>query len=265
MSNFTRVRKGLLRRVRRQFKPAFERAVSDTAVPMSLDMRRDSRTLMIAFGGRPGGLGMPPFEFFRITGSIRTKRMFVRDLRQAWYHEGVEGAGETITEMAESFAHVIGQHEFDRLVVTGISAGGYAALLFGTLLGADVVVAFSPQTVIDPDAMAAMDDHRYDDPLVGLAAAGRLDERWTDLREALPPARSADTLYELHFDPSSRPDRLHAERLAELPGVRLHRHEGAGHNIPKVLREEGKLESVLLDALEVPRVSTHDARSSAGY
>jgi hypothetical protein len=244
-----------VRRVRRRFKPAFERGVSDTANPMSLDMRPDSRTLMIAFGGRPGGLGMPPFEFFKITGRIQTKRMFVRDLRQAWYHEGVAGAGETITEMAESFAHVIGQHEFDRLVVTGISAGGYAALLFGTLLGADVVIAFSPQTVIDPDVMAQMDDHRYDDPLVDLAARSRLDERWTDLREALPSVRSADTIYELHFDPSSRPDRLHAERLAELAGVRLYRHEGAGHNIPRVLRESGELERVLLAALGAPQPS----------
>jgi hypothetical protein len=265
MSNVTRVRKGLVRRVRRMFKPAFERAVSDTAVPMSLDMRPDSRTLMIAFGGRPGGLGMPPFEFFKITGRIRTKRMFVRDLRQAWYHEGVPGAGETITEMAESFAHTIGAHEFDRLVVTGISAGGYAALLFGTMLRADVVVAFSPQTVIDPEVMAAMDDHRYDDPLVELAARGRLDERWTDLREALPRVRSAGTLYELHFDPSSRPDRLHAERLAELGGVRLHRHDGAGHNIPGVLREQGQLESVLLEALEVPEEGTQAQKSVSGY
>jgi hypothetical protein len=265
MSSVTRVRRGLERRVRRLFKPAFERAVSDTAVPISLDMRRDSRTLMIAFGGRPGGLGMPPFEFFKITGPIQTKRMFVRDLKQAWYHEGVPGAGDTIPEMAESFGHMIGQHEFDRLVVTGISAGGYAALLFGTLLGADVVVAFSPQTVVDPEIMADMDDHRYDDPLVGLAARGRLDERWTDLRAALPPVRSSGTLYELHFDPSSRPDRLHAERLADLPGVRLHRHDGAGHNIPKVLREAGELESVLLAALDTPQESVRSHGLRSGY
>ena len=74
----------------------FRRGVEDPNRPLSLDMGADSGTLLIAFGGMQGQLGMPPFEFFKATGAIPVKKLFVRDLRQAWYHRGIPGHGESI-------------------------------------------------------------------------------------------------------------------------------------------------------------------------
>ena len=209
----------------------------------------DSRTLLLAFGGIMGRIGIPPFEFFSLTGRMPVKRLFVRDLRQAWYHLGIPHHGSTIPGVAESLNRLIEPHEVDRLVVAGTSAGGYAALVFGTLLGADTVLCFSPQTTIDPDILAGMDDHRWDDRLGALAATGALDARWTDLRDAMPRARCAETSYNLYFDHSLRGDRLHAERLADLEGVRMFRFGRGGHNIVRALREIGALERVLRSAL----------------
>ena len=239
----------LLKRLRGRLRPAFERTVADPTAPVGIDLHSDAPTLLVAFGGIQGGIGMPPFEFFRITSTIRTKRLFLRDLRQAWYHEGLPGYASTFTELAAALSHMAGQHRFDRLVATGVSAGGYAALAFGTLLGADRVLAFSPQTVITLDAMWTMGDHRFDKQLVGLAARKTLDPQWADLRAALPSARCVDTLYELHFDPESQLDRAHAERLAGLEGVHLVTHPGIGHNIPRALRASGELRPLLTSAL----------------
>jgi hypothetical protein len=50
------------------------------AEPLKANMRRRSGTLLIAFGGMRGELGMPPFEFFGVTREMRTKLLFVRDL-----------------------------------------------------------------------------------------------------------------------------------------------------------------------------------------
>lgn len=221
--------------------------------PLKLEMIGDSRTLLIAFGGMRGGFGMPLFEFSTLTENMPAKRLFVRDLRQAWYHQGVPQHGGTLLEFAESLRQLIAGYDVDRLVATGNSAGGYAALVYGTLLGADTVLAFAPQTVIELEVLAEMNDHGWDDRLEPLGAAGVLDRRWTDLRRALPTARRADTRHEIYFGNSHREDRLHAERLDGLDGVHLFPVEAARHNVAREMRDSGALERALRRALEAPQ------------
>jgi pimeloyl-ACP methyl ester carboxylesterase len=237
------------RPVIRRMRSPFRRSLEDPSAPLSLDMRRRSSTLLVAFGGMRGHVGMLPFEFFKATGSLPVKRLFVRDLRQAWYHRGIPGHGSTVEEVAESLRGLIADRGVERLVVAGNSAGGYAALLFGTLLGADTVLCFAPQTVLDLGVLGEMDDHRWDDRLGALVQAGSLDPRWTDLSAALPPLARSSTAVELYFDASYTPDRLHAERIAALPGVRLRRLEGGAHGVAYEMRQSGQLQRVLQAAL----------------
>ena len=242
-------------------KAGFARSLENPDVPLSFDMTSDSGTLLLAFGGMVGRMGIPPFEFFSLTGAIPVKRLFVRDLRQAWYHHGIPHHGSTIPEVAESLSGLIARHEIERLVVAGTSAGGYAALVFGTLLGADTVLCFAPQTVLELDILADMDDHRWDYRIAEHPGTGTLDARWTDLRRALPGVRHAKTSYRVYFDDSLRSDRLHAERLTDLEGVRLYRFGRGGHNIARALRETGALERVLRCALQTPHELADDAPS----
>ncbi len=243
------------RLISRRLEGSFARNLTTPTEPISLDMGGTSETLLIAFGGMRGELGMPPFEFFKATGGIPVKRLFVRDLRQAWYHRGIPGHGETIEEAAASLLALIRRHRVSRLVVTGNSAGAYAALVFGTLMGADIVLCFAPQTVLDPDQLASMDDHRWDEQLRSLLDADGLDRRWSDLREALPAAAPLPGAtrrpisYELYFDGAYTADRLHAEHLAGVEGVHMHRLDGGEHSIALEMRESGQLDRVLQDAL----------------
>jgi acetyl esterase/lipase len=241
--------------VRRSSGDDFDRSLKDPDAPLSVDMDHDSSKLLIAFGGLSGKLGMPPFEFFSMTRELPIKRLFVRDLRQAWYHRGVPGHGDTVTGVAESLRELIARHDVERVVVAGSSAGGYAAILFGTLLGADTVISLGPQTVLDLDVMGRMDDHRYDDHLEWLADRGMLEDAWMDLRSALPPVRVANTRYELYFDDTFQCDRLHAEWLIGLEGLRLYRFGRGGHTIAGTLRRSGALERLLRRALDVPLTS----------
>lgn len=239
----------LARRFVRRFRGRFRREIEDPRVPLSLDMGHESSTLLIAFGGMAGELGVPPFEFFKSTGTIPVKRLFVRDLLQAWYHRGIPGHGETLQESAESLRALVTENGVGRLVVAGNSAGGYAALLFGTLLGADTVLCFSPQTVLDPDVLAEMDDHRWDEQLLSLLADGRLDPHWIDLRSVLPGLRNGRTRYEVYFDETFPSDRLHAERLDGIEGLQMHRMAHGGHDVVREMRDTGELERVLKTAI----------------
>ncbi len=260
MSQLGRVKKGLTRRARRLTggappapapRPSQQREPVDESTPaLTFDLDDvDARTWLILFGGRKNRVGLPPFEFFRVTQGIGTKRLFVRDLDQAWYHQGAREAGADIDEVAATLRRALDGQEHDRVVATGLSAGGYAALMFGTLLGVDTVLSFSPQTVIDPDVLAELDDQRWKAPLEELKDAGLLDPRWLDLRESLPRARNGQTRCEIHYDASFTVDRRHAERLANVDGVDLYPREGGGHNVPKAMRDSGELAGVLSRAL----------------
>jgi pimeloyl-ACP methyl ester carboxylesterase len=225
-------------------------ALEDREASLSAELDGDSRSLLVAFGGIRGGqLGMPAFEFFQATARMPVKRVFVRDLRQGWYHRGIPEYGDTLASVAEGLRALIDAHEVDRLVMAGNSAGGYAALVFGTLLGAHTVLAFAPQTVLGLDELAAIDDHRWDEQLGAVASEGALDERWSDLRDALPLARLAETRYQIYFDDSLAVDRLHAERLRGLDGARLYRFGRGRHKLVRELREAGALERLLHEAL----------------
>jgi pimeloyl-ACP methyl ester carboxylesterase len=227
---------------------------------MSVEMDADSRTLLIAFGGMYGRIGMPPFEFFSLAGGIPVKRLFVRDLRQAWYHRGIPGHGTTLTSVADALRELLARHEVDRLVVTGNSAGGYAALLFGTLLRADVVLCFAPQTVLDPEILAAIGDHRWDVHLEPLVREGALDSRWVDLGTALAGVPHGASRYEVYFDESLSVDRQHVERLLGMPNLRLYRFGRGRHHLVASLRDSGALALILQRALHAP-VGSADALS----
>lgn len=219
---------------------------------LKLDMEVDSRTLLIAFGGMRGAeIGVPAFEFSAATEGLPVKRLFVRDLRQAWYHRGVPEYGDTLHSVADGLRALVAQHEVERLVMAGNSAGGYAALVFGTLLEADAVLSFAPQTVLDVDILAKMGDHRWDAQLVPIAAAGQLDRNWMDLREAIPRESDGKTRYQVFVDEELQVDRLHAQRLESLAGLRLYRFGRGGHGLVRALREAGALQRLLRRALSL--------------
>lgn len=75
--------------------------------------------------------------------STQSERVvYLRDIHKEWYFRGVNSNYNTI-EKVLSFLKKVSKGY--KIVTVGSSAGGYAATLFGVLLGAERVFAFSPQ------------------------------------------------------------------------------------------------------------------------
>jgi pimeloyl-ACP methyl ester carboxylesterase len=239
-------------RAQRKARRWYRRAAGDEGVAVSLDTQSDSRTLLLTFGGMKSTAGLVAFEFVALTDGIPVKKMFVRDPRQSWYHRGMPSHGNTLESVAEVLRGLLAEQEVQRLVTVGASAGGYAALVFGALLGADRVLAFAPQTTLDRRVLAEMDDRRWDYLLEPLYDKHALEERWVDLRTALPGALNGHTRCSVYFDETVEGDRLHGERLAGIDGVRLYRFGRGGHSLTRNLRDRGALERLLRQVLEVP-------------
>ena len=88
---------------------------------------------------------------------------------------GIPGIGSSATDIRDFLNDVIASADVDRVVMAGASAGGFAALLFGTWCGADKVIAFSPQTFIDRENRRQSEDDRWEQQIGDLypAMAGR--------------------------------------------------------------------------------------------
>jgi hypothetical protein len=227
----------------------FEARLEDTDLPLVTEFSKGDAPLLIAFGGVKGALGMPPFEFFNLTSSFDVKKIYVRDLDQAWYHLGLPGLAGDIDGIAVHLRSLIQEQSPSRVVMCGNSMGGYAALLLGVLLDVDVVQAFSPQTFISRSQRLGHLDFRWLRQMRKVHNSATAQKEYFDLKRALPLVEGGKTELHVHYSTAGRLDKLHAERLGGLQNVRLHPYTEGGHRLIRHLRDSGLLKEILTKSL----------------
>jgi hypothetical protein len=210
-----------------------------------------SSSLLIVFGGILGGFGVPPFEFLNLTSEFRVKKILVRDVYQCWYHRGLPGIAETIDGVADYLRRQILEQESRHVVLCGNSMGGYAAMLFGFLLQADVVHAFSPQTFLGCIRRLSALDFRWQKQINRMYLHGVGRNPYLDLRMAYRSIGNTKTQAYLHFSTSDRLDRAHAANMRGLENVSLLPYPKGGHQLVKYLKETGRLKDLLESSLEI--------------
>jgi hypothetical protein len=107
-----------------------------------------SDTLIISFAGydlQYGGI--PKFDFTNIlrTNFPDTNLFFYTDIYSNLYHNGIYGLSTNIEETVLYLQTEI--KSYKNVITLGVSSGGYAAILFGSLLNVQKVIAFIPQTI----------------------------------------------------------------------------------------------------------------------
>ena len=142
---------------------------------------------------------------------------------------GVRGVGTNPESVMSYLREMISSIKPSRIVLTGASAGGYAAILFGELLGVDEVHAFAPQTFVGLDALRRFREPRW------YAEARRMrdeDILRADLADLGAVLRARRTLHRpahhLWFDPSSKTDSVHVANVRDEVRVTLHGSGKAG-------------------------------------
>jgi pimeloyl-ACP methyl ester carboxylesterase len=222
-----------------------------SAAGFHADLDRDGRTLLVAFGGLLNQIGeIPVFEFMSLVEAEdpAAKRLFLRDLHQVWYQRGVEGAGDTVPQVAEWLGALTSRTAAERVVMVGASAGGFAAILFGALAGATEVHAFGPQTFLDRPRRVRYRDFRFAPQIKALRADRAADRRFFDVRPSLAAAPEPPRVV-IHFSSHDRLDVRHARRLERLPTVELRPYPFDDHNVVGKLRERGELPRLLDEIL----------------
>lgn len=209
--------------------------------PVSFLPGERTEVLFLSFGGVRLGSGMPPFEFTASLSARGVPGYFIKDFRQSWYHEGLLGLSDDIESTHRYLAGLVARHNCQRLVTLGSSAGGYAAILFGTLLGADRVAAFAPQAEVTRDVVKQFASYDSPPPAQFLDRAKSVPA----LRQFLRNQPKLPAIH-VYYAADSRTDAEDAERLAGLDGVELIAvPDTANHSIAAELKKRGRLNGIL--------------------
>jgi hypothetical protein len=232
---------------------SFLNVLQDNASPIAIEVDRSSSSVLIAFGGIQGSLGMPPFEFFNLAAGIGTSKIFVRDLEQAWYHFGLPGLSRDIEGTAKLLRNEVTRLAPGRVIMCGNSMGGYAAILFGHLLEVDEVHAFCPQTFIGRFRRMIFRDKRWAEQMRRLHSSGEMQRDYSDLRRLVLARTGNKPIIHIHFSLTNRLDKRHALRMGNLDSVILHGYaEKMGHKLVRSLRDSGRLREIITGALTQP-------------
>lgn len=162
------------------------------------------------------------FEWTTALADLPANFIGIRDPDDRWYMP----RRDAIAALVRAALDVV---ETRWSVFIGGSAGGFAALLYGRLLGADRVVAFCPQSACGPMKRALGDD-RW--------PKFCLDTPAGDIAGDHPAAI-------IHYAADDALDAMHAARLR----ADLRVWPTGGHNLPRILRDAGELRPILTEVL----------------
>jgi len=188
----------------------------------------DSDTIIISFAGHDKGFGgIPQLQFVRFFEKHfdHISRHFYLDPYANLYHQGMSRISNNIDETVSYLKNEI--KPYKKIICIGVSAGGYAAILFGSLLHATTVLAFIPQT---------------------LRKSKNIDENYRDLQ----PHINDTTQYILYADTSITNVQdfhhvSHCERLSHRPNVNVIKINE--FNL-KDIRDNGELFNILQEIIE---------------
>jgi hypothetical protein len=208
-----------------------------------LEKGEDPATLVIAFTGFAGRLSISPFDFFSLTGLLKYNRILLRDESKTCYMAGIPPIARDFEALVEFLEDHVKQLAPKRVILIGTSGGSHGAILFGHLLKADYVHAFSAYTTVDPEQWKMEDSQELPQRQDVLDRMSRLPERvhrYFDLRNVLKEW-NGKTRYNLHVCEKSEADFRRANRLLDLPGVTIHRYPCSHHRVAIWLGKRGLL------------------------
>ena len=208
----------------------------DGVSTVMVDRNSDSSVLLISFAVFPGADGKSAFDFVGVTSDLPAKKVFFRDPYMLWYQLGLDGVGKTVPEIAAYVESLRMNEQSTRVVMIGNSGGGFAAILFGTLTGADEIHAFNP-----PTKLLVESDTSYPEQLAILHSKTGLDNPYIDLRKILLRHPNAKPQIYIHYSRGDKKDRKQARYLKGIPNVHLLQYPFISHHLARYLAKRGAL------------------------
>ncbi len=229
----------------------FQSGLMDESVPIAIQFDSKSSVLLLIFSGLAQRINMPFFEFNNITGGLdHVNKIYLRDTYRFWYHRGLPNVGNDIDEIANFLRQYTTHPSTRKTVIFGNSGGGYAALLFGHILGVDEVHAFSPKLFIDPIKRVMNNDFPPKTSISHLFSLYLHGQRkYFDLQKVFLSPVPQKGNFHIYYSKNNKIDHLQAKRMKSIPGIHLHPFQHDRHNLIKLLKRRGKLRKIIEKAI----------------
>lgn len=228
----------------------FAETIHDPEASIAVDFSSQNDSLMIAFTGMLGLMGMPNFEFAGLAAKLNTKAILLRDPKRQVYMCGIPGVGNDIAGIVTKLKALIDQSGATRVVSVGNSMGGYAAILFGILLNVDVIQSFAPRTtLLWQRRLIYKDFWKRRKMLWDINFNSHEDRIYLDLRDLISTFPDYKGQIHLYYTKDQYIDRHHALRLRNCPIVNLHPYSYPKHNVIRLIKETGELQEILHKSL----------------
>ena len=183
----------------------------------------NNKNLIICFGGLALKMGgILPFEFLNYLSSIYQNEcdlVFFIDHEKCWYHKGIQGITSNIDETALYINSIIKDKYYKNVIFMGNSAGGYAAILFGSICNVNHVISFIPQTILE----------------------NPIDSNYSNLKDII----NKTTKYIIYGDTNAkdiRHDISHCENIDCFTNVKVIKSDGVG---VKMMRDNGDIKRII--------------------
>lgn len=223
----------------------FRRTTHNTKLTYLHDFETDADVLVLSFSGVNGKLGgVFNNRYPLITDGIATHKVFINDTSHRWYHGGVPDLTGDMQETIAYLRHLRNHRSYKKVVCIGVSMGAYMALLVGHQIGATDILAFAPQTFIDPTNRQQHGDRRWASMLRHLPPSA--PAHFLDLAELYRTPANGSPRIQLHVGARLQADVIHAEHLAAVTPLALHAHDAEVHHISLHLdRVRGELNPLI--------------------
>lgn len=187
--------------------------------------KKGHKLAIVAFGGIERRFGsIPPAEFLSFLKSLTDEAdlYFFNDLDGVWYQRGIQGISKDIPSTVKVLKKKL--NNYDRIIFMGFSSGGYAAILFGSILKVDKVIAFIPQTI--------------------LTGGQKTDKKYHNLNKFINP----NTSYILYCECNGvrYHHRIHCDNISYYPNVKVVNHS---HIYLPDMKDNGTLQTLLKEEL----------------
>lgn len=206
----------------------------------------NKKPLFIIFGGLMGEIWWNMFEFKNfLSNNIDAHFLFIKDFKQVWYQYGNDELNaNTVDDLVIAIQELIRDINYSKIITLGTSMGGFGALLFGSLLQAESIIAFSPQTFIDRPNRQKYSDFRFLKHIRPLND-NHPDKKYFDLINLDFSNSRVDIIYgeddKLDIIHAARMD-IHKFNVLHFPG---------GHVVIKELRNDGTLLNIILNHINI--------------
>ena len=180
--------------------------------------------IFVTFSGRK--LEMATLTFFEFKNFLQENypnydQHFFMDKKTLWYTKGIDDITTNVDDTLDYLKPII--NGYDIVIFIGASMGGFAALLYGSLLNVNYVIAFRPQSIISLN-----DNINY-------------DSQYLDLKSII----NFTTEYHLYGDSNITDlndihNIIHCKRLLNKNNVKLYEYENFDI---KCYRDSGKLKT----------------------